>query len=121
MVCLITGWGLVAFRDPNGIRPLFLGKRKTGDFTERLVSSESVACKALGFELDRDVIPGEVVIVRIGGEVYSKLCHKKLEHTPCVFEHVYFARPDSIIDGISISKVWPSSHFWVGQVILSMT
>lgn len=104
VVCLITGWGLVAFRDPNGIRPLFLGKRKTGDFTERLVSSESVACKALGFELDRDVIPGEVVIVRIGGEVYSKLCHKKLEHTPCVFEHVYFARPDSIIDGISVHQ-----------------
>ena len=104
VVCLITGWGLVAFRDPNGIRPLFLGKRKTGDFTERLVSSESVACKALGFELDRDVIPGEVVIVRIGGEVYSKLCHKKLQHTPCVFEHVYFARPDSIIDGISVHQ-----------------
>ena len=104
VVCLITGWGLVAFRDPNGIRPLFLGKRESGDFTERLVSSESVACKALGFELDRDVIPGEAVIVRIGGEVHSKLCHKKIQHTPCVFEHVYFARPDSIIDGISVHQ-----------------
>ena len=56
VVCLITGWGLVAFRDPNGIRPLFLGKRESGEFTERLVSSESVACKALGFELDRDAV-----------------------------------------------------------------
>ena len=104
VVCLITGWGLVAFRDPNGIRPLFLGKRESGDFTERLVSSESVACKALGFEMDRDVIPGEAVIVRIGGEVYSKRCHKKIQHTPCVFEHVYFARPDSVIDGISVHQ-----------------
>ena len=104
VVCLITGWGLVAFRDPNGIRPLFLGKRESGEFTERLVSSESVACKALGFELDRDVIPGEAVIVRIGGEVYSKRCHKKIQHTPCVFEHVYFARPDSVIDGISVHQ-----------------
>ncbi len=104
VVCLITGWGLVAFRDPNGIRPLFLGKRESGEFTERLVSSESVACKALGFELDRDVIPGEAVIVRIGGEVYSKRCHKKIQHTLCVFEHVYFARPDSVIDGISVHQ-----------------
>ncbi len=104
VVCLITGWGLVAFRDPNGIRPLFLGKRESGEFTERLVSSESVACKALGFELDRDVIPGEAVIVRINGEVYSKRCHKKIQHTPCVFEHVYFARPDSVIDGISVHQ-----------------
>ena len=104
VVCLITGWGLVAFRDPNGIRPLFLGKRELGDFTERLVSSESVACKALGFELDRDVIPGEAVIARIGGEVHSKICHNKIPHTPCVFEHVYFARPDSVIDGISVHQ-----------------
>ena len=104
VVCLITGWGLVAFRDPNGIRPLFMGKREVGGFTERLFSSESVACKALGFELDRDVSPGETVIVRIGGETNSKICHQKILHTPCIFEHVYFARPDSVIDGISVHQ-----------------
>ena len=58
VVCLITGWGMVAFRDPNGIRPLFMGKREVGGYTEWLVSSESVTCKALGFSLDRDVYPG---------------------------------------------------------------
>ncbi len=104
VVCLITGWGLVAFRDPNGIRPLFMGMREVGGFTERLVSSESVACKALGFELDRDVLPGEAVIVRMGGQFHSKICHKKPLHTPCIFEHVYFARPDSVIDGISVHQ-----------------
>ena len=104
VVCLITGWGMVAFRDPNGIRPLFMGKRDAGNFTERLVSSESVVCQSLGFEMDRDVEPGEAVIVRIDGRVASKVCHPKATHTPCVFEHVYFARPDSVIDGISVHK-----------------
>ena len=102
VVSLITGWGLVAFRDPNGIRPLFLGKNELNGFTERLVSSESVACKALGFKPDRDVLPGEAVVIRMDGSFHSKLCHAKPSHSPCVFEHVYFARPDSVIDGISV-------------------
>ena len=104
VVCLITGWGMVAFRDPHGIRPLFLGKRVVGNFTERLVSSESVVCQSIGFEMDRDVDPGEAVIVRMDGRTISKACHPKVSHTPCVFEHVYFARPDSVIDGISVHK-----------------
>jgi amidophosphoribosyltransferase len=104
VVCLITGWGMVAFRDPNGIRPLFLGKRESDDFTERLVSSESVVCQSLGFEMERDVNPGEAVIVRMDGGIISQVCHPKTTHTPCVFEHVYFARPDSVIDGISVHK-----------------
>jgi len=104
VVCLITGWGMVAFRDPHGIRPLFLGKREVGNFTERLVSSESVVCQSIGFEMDRDVDPGEAVIVRMDGRIISKACHPKVTHTPCVFEHVYFARPDSVIDGISVHK-----------------
>ena len=104
VVCLITGWGMVAFRDPHGIRPLFLGKRVVGNFTERLVSSESVVCQSIGFEMDRDVDPGEAVIVRMDGRIISKACHPKVTHTPCVFEHVYFARPDSVIDGISVHK-----------------
>ncbi len=104
VVCLITGWGMVAFRDPHGIRPLFLGKRAVGNFTERLVSSESVVCQSIGFEMDRDINPGEAVIVRMDGRIISTTCHPKVTHTPCVFEHVYFARPDSVIDGISVHK-----------------
>ena len=104
VVCLITGWGMVAFRDPYGIRPLFMGKKEVGNFTERLISSESVACQSLGYEMDRDVNPGEAVIVRMNGKTISKICHPALDHTPCVFEHVYFARPDSVIDGISVHK-----------------
>ncbi len=102
VVCLVTGWGLVAFRDPNGIRPLFIGKNDADGFPAVLVASESVACKALGFEPERDVAPGEAVIVRIDGSFHSKVCHPNPMHTPCVFEQVYFARPDSTIDGISV-------------------
>jgi len=104
VVCLITGWGMVAFRDPHGIRPLFIGKREVRRFTERLISSESVVCQSIGFEMDRDVEPGEAVIVRMDGSTISKNCHPRETHTPCVFEHVYFARPDSVIDGISVHK-----------------
>jgi amidophosphoribosyltransferase len=104
VVCLITGWGMVAFRDPHGIRPLFMGKREAGSFTERLISSESVVCQSIGFEMDRDIDPGEAVIVKMDGRIISKNCHPKITHTPCVFEHVYFARPDSVIDGISVHK-----------------
>jgi amidophosphoribosyltransferase len=102
VVCLVTGWGLVAFRDPNGIRPLFMGRSDAGGFTERLIASESVACKALGFEHERDIAPGEAVIIRLDGSFHSKICHLNPVHTPCVFEYVYFARPDSVIDGISV-------------------
>ncbi|MDP6662205.1 MAG: amidophosphoribosyltransferase [Candidatus Thalassarchaeaceae archaeon] len=102
VVCLVTGWGLVAFRDPNGIRPLFMGRNDTEGFTERLIASESVACKALGFEPERDIAPGEAVIIRMDGSFHSKPCHPNPVHTPCVFEYVYFARPDSVIDGISV-------------------
>ena len=73
VVCLITGWGMVAFRDPNGIRPLFLGKRESDNFTERLVSSESVVCQSIGFEMDRDVSPGEAVIVRMDGRIVAAM------------------------------------------------
>lgn len=102
VTALITGWGLIGFRDPNGIRPLFMGKNELEDFTEVIIASESVACTALGFTPDRDIEPGEAVIVRIDGKISSKICHPETVHRPCIFEHVYFARPDSIIDGISV-------------------
>tara|TARA_E500000331_G_scaffold116160_1_gene113436 strand:- start:124 stop:1029 length:906 start_codon:yes stop_codon:yes gene_type:complete len=81
-----------------------MGKRESDKFTERMVSSESVVCQSLGFEMERDVDPGEAVILRMDGRISSKVCHPKIAHTPCVFEHVYFARPDSVIDGISVHK-----------------
>ncbi len=102
VVTMITGWGIVAFRDPNGIRPLCIGSNIVDGFTERVVASESVVCKALGFNHDGDVSPGEAVIIRMNGELSRKVCSDKVDHHPCIFEHVYFARPDSVMDGISV-------------------
>jgi len=102
VIAMITGWGLVAFRDPHGIRPLFMGLCENEGFTERIFTSESVACSALGFTPKRDIAPGEAVIARVDGSFSAKQCHSEPRHTPCIFEHVYFARPDSTIDGISV-------------------
>ncbi len=102
VVALITGWGIVAFRDPNGIRPLSMGSRDVEGFTERVFASESVVCNTLGFSHDGDVSPGEAVIARIDGRTSSKQCSSDVNHSPCIFEHVYFARPDSVLDGISV-------------------
>ena len=99
---MITGWGIIAFRDPHGIRPLSMGSRVVNGFTERLFSSESVACNTLGFNHEGDVSPGEAVIARMDGTMSSKQCSNEVSHSPCIFEHVYFARPDSVIDGISV-------------------
>ena len=102
VVTMITGWGIIAFRDPNGIRPLCIGSNTVDGFTERVVASESVVCKALGFNHDGDVSPGEAVIVRMNGDLSRKVCSDKVDHHPCIFEHVYSARPDSVMDGISV-------------------
>ncbi len=104
VVSLIIGYGIVAFRDPNGIRPLMIGKRTTDEGDEYVVASESVAIDALGFERVRDVEPGEAVFIDMAGNFYSRQCAEKPQHSPCIFEYVYFARPDSIIDGISVYK-----------------
>ncbi|MFO7594462.1 MAG: amidophosphoribosyltransferase [Pseudomonadota bacterium] len=104
VVSLIIGYGIVAFRDPNGIRPLMIGKRATKEGDEYMVASESVAIDALGFERVRDVEPGEAVFIDMAGNFYSRQCAENAEHSPCIFEYVYFARPDSIIDGISVYK-----------------
>ncbi len=101
-IAMITGWGIVAFRDPFGIRPLCMGTCEVDGFTETVFASESVAMKALGFEISRDVQTGEVVVVRMDGSTKSQICHDSPVHRPCIFEHVYFARPDSRIDGISV-------------------
>ncbi len=104
VVALIIGYGIVAFRDLHGIRPICLGQRETPDGIEHVVASESVAMDALGFTLLRDIKPGEAVIIENCGAMHSRQCAPPAGYTPCIFEYVYFARPDSIIDRISVYK-----------------
>jgi amidophosphoribosyltransferase len=104
VVALIIGFGVVAFRDPNGIRPLVLGARDTDGRKDYVVASESVALDALQFERLRDVRPGECVYIENDGVLNTRDFPGETRHTPCIFEHVYFARPDSILDNISVYK-----------------
>ncbi|AFF24009.1 TPA: amidophosphoribosyltransferase [Pasteurella multocida] len=101
-IAMIIGHGMVAFRDPNGIRPLVLGKREENGKTEYMFASESIALDTVGFEFVRDVQPGEAIYVTFEGEMYAQQCADKPTLTPCIFEYVYFARPDSCIDGVSV-------------------
>jgi amidophosphoribosyltransferase len=102
VVAVVIGHGLVAFRDPNGIRPLVMGKRETALGTEYMVASESVALDADGFTVLRDVAPGEAVYITEDGELFSLQCAENPSYAPCIFEYVYFARPDSTIDNVSV-------------------
>ena len=103
VIASVSSFGLVGFRDPHGIRPLCLGQRETEAGTEWMLASESVALTGNGFSLVRDVAPGEAVVITEGGELSHALCAEPgLAHTPCVFEYVYFARPDSVMNGVSI-------------------
>jgi amidophosphoribosyltransferase len=104
IIAMIMGHGVLGFRDPHGIRPIVLGKRVVDGFTEHMLASESVALSALGFELVRDIHPGEAIYIEQDGTLHSKQCGPSKSYTPCVFEFVYFARPDSIMDGISVYK-----------------
>ena len=101
-VAMIPGFGVIGFRDPYGIRPLVLGARQEGTGKEHIIASESVALEGLGFELVRDIAPGECIVITEEQEVFSKQCSQHSSLNPCVFEFVYFARPDSQIDGISV-------------------
>ncbi len=103
-VAMISGYGIVGFRDPNGIRPIVYGKRETSEGVEYCIASESVALDVLGFELIDDIKPGEAVVITAKGEVFKHQCSDHPRYSPCIFEHVYFARPDSIIDNISVYK-----------------
>ncbi len=104
VVGMITGYGLFAFRDPHGIRPVAIGRRQSNEGTEYMIASESVAIDVLGYEFLRDVAPGEAVFIDMEGAMHTRQCADHPELTPCIFEHVYFARPDSLMDGISVYK-----------------
>ncbi len=103
-IALVLGYGLVAFRDPHGIRPLVLGERITAEGHEYAVASESVALDVLGFKLVRDIMPGEAVIITDQGQLHSRRCAEGAVHSPCIFEYVYLARPDSMIEDVSVYK-----------------
>ncbi len=104
-VAMIPGFGVIAFRDPNGIRPAVFGTRESADgHPELMVASESVALDTLGFTRVRDIEPGEAVIFTMDGRLFHKQCAESPRRSPCLFEFVYFARPDSIIDDIFVHK-----------------
>ncbi len=103
-VAMIPGFGVFGFRDPHGIRPVVYGKRETASGDEYVIASESVAMDTIGFELIGDVAPGECVFISSQGQLHRKQCAPQPVLSPCIFEFVYFARPDSIIDNISVHK-----------------
>lgn len=98
-VAIINGFGMVAFRDPHGIRPVVFGTREQGSQPDVMIASESVALDVGGFELHRDLAPGEAIFVDMQGGIHTQQCADKPVLSPCIFEHVYLARPDSILDG----------------------
>jgi amidophosphoribosyltransferase len=105
VVIMIAGFGVLGFRDPHGIRPIVYGERKTEEgTTDYMLASESVALDVLDFQLIRDIAPGEAVFIEADGTLHTKQCAEQIDHCPCIFEYVYFARPDSIIDNISVYK-----------------
>jgi amidophosphoribosyltransferase len=103
-VAMILGVGIVGFRDRFGIRPLVFGKRESESGTEYMIASESAALDILGYQRIRDVAPGEAVFISEDGILTSRVCADVTVHTPCIFEQVYLARPDSIIDEVSVYK-----------------
>ena len=110
----------MAFRDPHGIRPLVLGKRETDAGNEYAIASESVALDILGFERVRDIAPGEGVVITPRGELHTRQCAEPEKHAPCIFEYVYFARPDSMIENISVHKARMRMGVTLGEKILRL-
>ncbi len=105
IVSLIAGYGLLGFRDPFGIRPLCLGKQETPEGVEWILASESVAIEGIGFEFVRDIAPGEAIFIDLEGNLHSQQCATNPSLNPCIFELVYLARPDSVLDGVPVYNV----------------
>jgi amidophosphoribosyltransferase len=119
VVVMIAGYGILGFRDPHGIRPIVYGERTNEDgSTDYMMASESVALDVLDFKITRDIAPGEAVFIEANGQLHSKQCAATTLHSPCIFEYVYFARPDSIIDNISVYKARMRMGQHLGQKIL---
>lgn len=118
VVATILGFGLVAFRDHNGIRPLVLGRRERDGREEYALASESVALDLLGYERLRDVRPGEGIVVTADGTLHSRQCAEERPVSPCIFEYVYFARPDSMMDNVSVHKARMRMGVKLGEKIL---
>ena len=104
VVAMITGYGLLGFRDPHGIRPIVYGERNSVHGKEYIIASESVAITSLGYTVVRDLAPGEAIFINNDGQLFSRQCAENSSYTPCIFEYVYFARPDSKMDNISVYK-----------------
>ncbi|MDA7809598.1 amidophosphoribosyltransferase, partial [bacterium] len=104
VIAMITGIGIVGMRDPFGIRPLCYGKRESAQGAEYMVASESVALDSAGYTMVRDLAPGECIYITEAGEVFTRQCAEAPVLSPCLFEYVYLARPDSVMDGISVYK-----------------
>ncbi|HYG13854.1 MAG TPA: amidophosphoribosyltransferase [Methylophilaceae bacterium] len=102
VVAMIANFGLLAFRDPHGIRPLVIGRHESEQGVEYVIASESVALDVLGYTLVRDVAPGEAIFIDMDGNFFSRQCAENPKLTSCIFEYVYLARPDSVIDGVSV-------------------
>ncbi len=120
VVVMISGMGILAFRDPNGIRPLVYGVKETDQGMQYMVASESVALDVLGYELVRDVKPGEAILIDNDRQFYSQICVDNPTYTPCIFEYVYFARPDSIIENVYVQKARMRMGQRLAQKMLEM-
>ncbi len=118
IVSMLLDYGVLAFRDPHGIRPLVLGERDTAGGKEYAVASESVALDILGFRLVRDIAPGEAVLITLDGQLYARHCAEPVKHAPCIFEYVYLARPDSMIEDVSVYKARLRMGEKLGEKIL---
>ena len=116
VIALIAGQGLLAFRDPFGIRPLCFGRSANGEF---MVASESVALEGTGHQLERDVAPGEALFIDMTGKLHTEQCSDKPTLNPCMFEFVYLARPDSVMDGISVYQARLNMGETLAQRVIS--
>ncbi|MBK1673531.1 amidophosphoribosyltransferase [Ectothiorhodospira shaposhnikovii] len=118
VVAMFCGRGILGFRDPHGIRPVVYGRRETEEGTEYMVASESVALDTLGFELVRDLAPGEAIYIEMDGTVHLQQCADNPGLSPCIFEYVYFARPDSVMDDVVVHRARMRMGTRLGKKIL---
>ncbi|MEY3286259.1 MAG: amidophosphoribosyltransferase [Pseudomonadota bacterium] len=120
VVVLIAGHGLLAFRDPYGIRPLVYGVADTPEGQDVMVASESVALDGSGYKVVRDVAPGEALFIDLKGRVHAQACAERTVLNPCIFEYVYLARPDSVIDGVSVYQARVNMGQSLAQRVISV-